>query len=71
MSTTTNGREHGQWFKSSYSGNPSGECVEARYQAGKPVSVRDSKQLGEPGGHSVLSFSQAAWSTFTAHTSGR
>ncbi|MEW1639829.1 DUF397 domain-containing protein [Streptomyces sp. NPDC093801] len=64
-------RPHSQCFKSPYSGNPSGECVEARYQADKPVSVRDSKQLGEAGGQPVLSFTQAAWYTFTVHTSGR
>ncbi|KOV22535.1 hypothetical protein ADK90_10915 [Streptomyces sp. XY413] len=59
------------WFKSSYSGDPNGNCVEARYPAGQPVNVRDSKQFDEPSGYTVLSFSQAAWSAFTAHTSGR
>ncbi|MFE5621064.1 DUF397 domain-containing protein [Streptomyces virginiae] len=67
MSTTPNDG----WFKSSYSGDPNGNCVEARYPAGRPVNVRDSKQFDEPSGYTVLSFSQAAWSAFTAHTSGR
>ncbi|GAA0270182.1 DUF397 domain-containing protein [Streptomyces polychromogenes] len=67
--STTNGRAHGEWFKSSYSGNPNGECVEACPQPAA-IYIRDSKRLDEldcP----VLSFSPAAWSTFTAHTSGR
>ncbi|MCX5174279.1 DUF397 domain-containing protein [Streptomyces virginiae] len=67
MSTTPNTG----WFKSSYSGDPNGNCVEACYTASQPVNVRDSKQLNEPGGYTVLSFSQAAWSAFTTHTSGR
>ncbi|MER7759435.1 DUF397 domain-containing protein, partial [Streptomyces sp. NPDC097619] len=54
--STTNGREHGQWFKSSYSGNPSSECVEACPQPGA-VFIRDSKQLDQADGYTVLSFS--------------
>ncbi|MEU9373656.1 DUF397 domain-containing protein [Streptomyces sp. NPDC048255] len=63
MSTTTaTGRPYGQWFKSSYSGNPNGECLEACPQLGA-VLIRDSKrndELGQP----VVAFSGTAWATF-------
>lgn len=65
MSTARNTRTDG-WFKSSYSGDPNGECVEANYQTAVPVVVRDSKQNGavtQP----ILSFSADAWSAFTGH----
>ncbi|MFB6583348.1 MULTISPECIES: DUF397 domain-containing protein [unclassified Streptomyces] len=66
MSTTPNDG----WFKSSYSGDPNGNCVEARYPAGQPVNVRDSKRRDDPQAP-VLSFSGAAWAAFAGHVSGR
>ncbi|MFE5771391.1 DUF397 domain-containing protein [Streptomyces sp. NPDC056485] len=66
MSTTPNDG----WFKSSYSGDANGNCLEANPQPAA-VYVRDSKQLDEPAGCDVLSFSPAVWSAFTTHTSGR
>ncbi|MFF3675946.1 DUF397 domain-containing protein [Streptomyces sp. NPDC002120] len=65
MSSTNTGRPFGQWFKSSYSGDASGNCVEACPQPGA-VYVRDSKRKEELGAP-VLGFSTAAWSKFTAH----
>ncbi|NVK81446.1 DUF397 domain-containing protein [Streptomyces morookaense] len=47
------------WFKSSYSGAGTTECVEAAH-ADECTGVRDSKC---PHGV-ILAFSQAAWSSF-------
>ncbi|MGW2680904.1 DUF397 domain-containing protein [Streptomyces sp. NPDC001436] len=69
--STNPARIRGAWFKSSYSGEGGNACLEALYEGGQPICVRDSKQLDESGGYPVLSFSQAAWSVFTAHASGR
>ncbi|MFG2986224.1 DUF397 domain-containing protein [Streptomyces sp. NPDC048258] len=63
MSSSDTGRPHGQWFKSSYSGGTSGECVEACPQPGT-VYVRDSKRKDEPE-QAVLGFSMTAWASFT------
>ncbi|MEV6957244.1 DUF397 domain-containing protein [Streptomyces sp. NPDC051183] len=66
MSTTcTTARPYGKYFKSSYSGNPNGECLEACPLPGA-VNVRDSKCNTEPG-QPVLSFSSRAWSAFADH----
>lgn len=69
MSNTDTPRPYGQWFKSSYSGGTSDQCVEACPQPAA-VYIRDSKRrddLKAP----VLSFSGAAWAAFTGHVSGR
>ncbi|MFD8319475.1 DUF397 domain-containing protein [Kitasatospora purpeofusca] len=47
------------WFKSSYSGNEGGECVEVA-EATSAVLVRDSKDKSGP----RLTFSPAAWQAF-------
>nr|BEK69255.1 DUF397 domain-containing protein [Kitasatospora purpeofusca] len=47
------------WFKSSYSGNEGGECVEVA-EAPSAVLVRDSKDKSGP----RLTFSPAAWEAF-------
>ncbi|MFJ2577509.1 DUF397 domain-containing protein [Kitasatospora aureofaciens] len=47
------------WFKSSYSGNEGGECVEIAETPGV-VHVRDSKDKGGP----PLAFEPAAWQAF-------
>ncbi|MYW82389.1 MULTISPECIES: DUF397 domain-containing protein [Streptomyces] len=49
------------WFKSSYSGNEGGECVEVATTR-TAVRVRDSKGRGGP----QLAFPRAAWSGFVA-----
>ncbi|MFI6652567.1 DUF397 domain-containing protein [Streptomyces sp. NPDC050529] len=51
------------WFKSSYSGNDSGNCIEV---ATRPhaIHVRDSKDLTVP----ALTLSPAAWAAFLKHT---
>ncbi|MDG9705169.1 DUF397 domain-containing protein [Streptomyces sp. DH37] len=48
------------WFKSSYSGNEGGNCVEVATGPGA-VHVRDSKD--REGG--TLAFAPAAWNAFT------
>lgn len=65
MSSTNTAHPYGQWFKSSYSGDASGNCVETCPQPGT-VYVRDSKRNNEPEAP-VLGFTPAAWSAFTAH----
>ncbi|MFD7415500.1 DUF397 domain-containing protein [Kitasatospora purpeofusca] len=47
------------WFKSSYSSNEGGECVEVA-EATSAVLVRDSKDKSGP----RLTFSPAAWEAF-------
>ncbi|WP_380280857.1 DUF397 domain-containing protein [Kitasatospora purpeofusca] len=47
------------WFKSSYSGNEGGACVEVA-EATEAVLVRDSKDKSGP----HLTFSSAAWEAF-------
>ncbi|MFJ7306092.1 DUF397 domain-containing protein [Streptomyces sp. NPDC099088] len=56
-----------QWFKSSYSTEQGGDCLEVAYsgpQSGKvcAVHLRDSKNPAEPG----LRVSVRAWAAFTA-----
>ncbi|MFB8242815.1 DUF397 domain-containing protein [Kitasatospora purpeofusca] len=47
------------WFKSSYSSNEGGQCVEVA-EATSTVLVRDSKDKSGP----HLTFSPAAWEAF-------
>lgn len=49
------------WFKSSYSGGNTTECVEAAFVP-RGVLVRDSKQPGR----SLLTVSGEAWTSFLA-----
>lgn len=59
MSTTEPARL--VWFKSSYSGNEGGECLEVAADL-TTVHVRDSKDRGGP----QLTFTRAAWAAFVA-----
>jgi hypothetical protein len=52
------------WFKSSYSGDDSGDCVEVA-AAPTTVHVRDSKNTTGP----QLALSPATWSEFVAFAS--
>ncbi|MFI0814391.1 DUF397 domain-containing protein [Streptomyces sp. NPDC021098] len=47
------------WFKSSYSGNEGGECLEVATTS-DAVHVRDSKEPTGP----QLAFAQQTWATF-------
>ncbi|GAB2326712.1 DUF397 domain-containing protein [Streptomyces variabilis] len=49
------------WFKSTYSGSPSNECVECAVQPGT-IHVRDSKNPER----ATLTFTHAAWATFAS-----
>ncbi|MFF1786035.1 DUF397 domain-containing protein [Kitasatospora sp. NPDC058243] len=49
------------WFKSSYSGNEGGACVEVAETTGV-IHVRDSKDKSGP----QLAFEPAAWQAFVA-----
>ncbi|KIF69404.1 hypothetical protein HY68_13690 [Streptomyces sp. AcH 505] len=50
------------WFKSSYSGNNGGDCLEVANLPGV-VPVRDSKRPAGP----VLMLAPAAWADFVAY----
>lgn len=50
------------WFKSSYSGNQGGECVEVAASVAT-VHVRDSKDPEGP----ALAFGADAWASFVAY----
>ncbi|MFJ6769447.1 DUF397 domain-containing protein [Kitasatospora sp. NPDC091257] len=49
------------WFKSSYSDDNGGECIEVA-PSPSSIHVRDSKDKAGP----TLAFSPAAWSAFVA-----
>jgi hypothetical protein len=51
-----------QWFKSSYSNDHGGNCVEAARLPGRTLAVRDSKSPDGP----ALTFAPAIWADFTA-----
>ncbi|WP_329614652.1 DUF397 domain-containing protein [Streptomyces brevispora] len=51
------------WFKSSYSGPESGNCIEVA-TGPHAIRIRDSKDLSVP----FLSVSPAAWSAFLKYT---
>lgn len=51
-----------RWFKSSYSGSSSSECVETAIPAGPCIYVRDSKDRGGD----MISFTADAWAAFMA-----
>lgn len=54
------------WFKSSYSNDTGGACVEVALPgADAMVRIRDSKDTAIPG----LKVSEAAWAAFTADVS--
>jgi hypothetical protein len=53
------------WRKSSYSGGNGGNCIEVAILPNGSHAVRDSKDPSGP----VLTFSPAAWRTFTAAVS--
>jgi hypothetical protein len=57
------------WFKSSYSGNEGGECVEVAATPGTPgtVHIRDSKDRSGP----VLAFTAGAWDAFVSLVNAR
>lgn len=68
MTSTNTVRSYGTWFKSSYSGDASGNCLEACQQP-EGVSVRDAKR-NEEAEAPALRFGLAAWSAFTTHARG-
>ncbi|MBO8194111.1 DUF397 domain-containing protein [Streptomyces oryzae] len=54
------------WFKSSYSNNQGGNCVEGARLGGGVMAVRDSKQPQGP----AFVFGAEAWSAFLASVKG-
>ncbi|MCX5397755.1 DUF397 domain-containing protein [Streptomyces sp. NBC_00102] len=52
------------WFKSSYSGSQSGDCVEVAHSTSS-VHVRDSKNVDTH----ALELSPTAWTLFVAYAS--
>lgn len=60
MTTKADALHNADWFKSSYSNNSGGECVEGARLAGY-MAVRDSKNPHGP----ALLFPAGAWRAFT------
>ncbi|MFF3849499.1 DUF397 domain-containing protein [Streptomyces sp. NPDC002328] len=54
------------WFKSSYSGNEGGECLEVASTPGT-IHIRDSKAPA----HAQLAFSPTEWSAFVTYAARR
>lgn len=54
-----------KWFKSSYSGEGGGNCIEVAIRP-HTIHVRDSKDITVP----ALALSPDAWSAFVRHTAG-
>ncbi|WP_328887722.1 DUF397 domain-containing protein [Streptomyces sp. NBC_00316] len=54
------------WFKSSYSGDQGGDCVEVATRP-RTVHVRDSKDLTVP----ALALSRAAWTAFLGYAAAQ
>ncbi|QFZ76128.1 DUF397 domain-containing protein [Streptomyces fagopyri] len=54
------------WFKSSYSGGNTTECVEASFKP-SAVLIRDSKHTGGP----IVAVSTAVWHAFIRHVPER
>ncbi|MFI6055887.1 DUF397 domain-containing protein [Streptomyces violascens] len=61
---TANGRPYGEWFKSQYSSEGGGQCLEACPEPAS-VRVRDSKQNPENG--PVLTFTSGAFAAFVEY----
>ena len=61
MTTKADTLTGADWFKSSYSDNQGGNCVEGARLADGSMAVRDSK---DPHGPALL-FPPAAWTAFT------
>ncbi|MGW0761786.1 DUF397 domain-containing protein [Streptomyces sp. NPDC002814] len=53
-----------QWFKSTYSGDEGGQCVEVATRPGL-IHIRDSKNPEESG--PTFTASPEAWAAFTAY----
>jgi hypothetical protein len=68
MTSTDHARLRGQWFKSSYSGDPNGNCLEACPQPGA-VLIRDSKRTDDPAAP-VIRVSGPAWAAFAGAVGG-
>ncbi|MFF3159323.1 DUF397 domain-containing protein [Streptomyces sp. NPDC057910] len=61
---SANGRPYGEWFKSRYSTEGGGQCVEACPEPAV-VHIRDSKQNAENG--PVLTFTSASFAAFVEY----
>ncbi|TXS74131.1 DUF397 domain-containing protein [Streptomyces sp. sk2.1] len=60
MHMTTHQLAGAHWFKSSYSNNQGGNCVEGARLDGRVMAVRDSKDPGQ----GVCVFPATAWHAF-------
>ncbi|QNA74954.1 DUF397 domain-containing protein [Streptomyces sp. So13.3] len=64
MTTTADVLKHTNWFKSSYSNDHGGACVEGARLADGSMAVRDSKDPHGP----ALVFTADAWQSFASAT---
>ncbi|GAA2605280.1 DUF397 domain-containing protein [Streptomyces axinellae] len=66
MNSTAEVLRDAAWFKSSYSNNQGGACVEGARLGGGVMAVRDSKQAAGP----TFSFATDAWMAFVSGVKG-
>ncbi|MEV8416119.1 DUF397 domain-containing protein [Streptomyces niveus] len=59
MTTTADALSGADWFKSSYSNDHGGACVEGAHLPGGTMAVRDSKNAGP-----AFILTGGAWNTF-------
>jgi len=57
-----------EWFKSSYSGDEGGACLEVA-TCPHTIHIRDSKNPADSG--PTLTVSPTAWTAFTTHSAAR
>ncbi|MEV8404705.1 DUF397 domain-containing protein [Streptomyces niveus] len=60
MTTTADALSGADWFKSSYSNDHGGACVEGAHLPGRTIAVRDSKNPHGP----AFILTGGAWNTF-------
>ncbi|MFD7893683.1 DUF397 domain-containing protein [Streptomyces sp. NPDC059743] len=66
MTTTADALNDADWFKSSYSNNQGGDCVEGARLTGGAMAVRDSK---DPHGPAFV-LAGGAWTAFVRALGG-
>ncbi|MFG2176380.1 DUF397 domain-containing protein [Streptomyces niveus] len=59
MTTTADALPSADWFKSSYSNDDNGACVEGAHLPGRTMAVRDSKNPGP-----AFTLTGGAWTAF-------
>lgn len=66
MTTTADALPSADWFKSSYSNDDNGACVEGAHLPGRTMAVRDSKNPGP-----AFTLTGCAWTAFIGALTNR